>query len=309
MSDQLGWTRDAEGIEHPDDTALLAFVREELSREKAQEVYRHFSECARCQEYCRVGRLLYRMQPAYEVEASIAKQVFTYINNPASAWLARQRKRLRQIPGDIELGLALVRYWIVRLARAFPLVFKGKATRTTRRPSNRSAKNVSLVWVFALLLIAIVAALLLAPPLLGTLALLPKPTPPSTPTFAPQPTDTPTPIPTPVPTRAPIPSVSAATIHLCGTIANRFQERVGVCGSHFHPGDKLELLVYVAGSQPRPYHVLTANTQGQFQTFLVITQCRETISAMYVQDLTNRAVRSATLTNIQVGRCVVSPGG
>ena len=132
-------------------------------------------------------------------------------------------------------------------------------------------------------------------------------TPQSTPTILPQPTDTPTPPPAPNHTTAA--NSSTATIRLCGTIASRFQERVGICGSHFHAGDKLELWVYVAGSQPRPYRALVVNAQGQFQTFLVITQCRETITAMYVKDLTNKSINPAALSNIQVGRCVSSPAG
>lgn len=309
MAEQSWWTRDAEGIEHPDDAALLAFVREELAKEKAQEVYRHFSECARCQEYCRVGRLLYRMQSAYEADASVAKRVFAYINNPANAWQAKQRKRLRQLPGDIELGLALVRFWTARQASAFLLALKSKTARATA--PRRTMKRPLLVWTFVLLLTATMVAFVLAHQHLGVLPVpkansgIHKAVQQPTFTVPPQPTDTPT----PVPTHTAAPNSSAAAIQVCATSINRFQERVGICGYHFRAGDKLELWVYVAGGQPRLYRALIVNVQGQFQMFLVITQCKETIEAMYVADLTNKSVHPAVLKNIQVGRCVAFPEG
>lgn len=304
MSEQMWWTRNSEGEEHPDDAVLLAFVRGNLGGEDAQEVYRHLGECTRCQDYCRVGRLLYRMQPAYEARASVADEVFAYINNPVRGWLKKQRKRLRHLPGDVEFGLAFVVY---QITRHIPL-FKSKEAGTAHRLPGRSIKKVSLAWVFALLLTAFVAALLLAPPLLNIHA-KPKATVPHTksPNIPSPPTPTPRPTPTPKPT--PRLQPLAAAIQLCDTSANRFQERVGICGSHFHPGDKLELWFYVAGGQPRAYRALVVNAQGQFQTFLVVTQCRETIKAIYVADITNSSVNPAPLTNIQVGRCEVSPGG
>lgn len=310
MSEQSWWTRDSKGNEHPDDAALLAFVREKLSSKDKQEVYNHLSECARCQDHCRVGRLLYKAEPEYEESASVAEQVFAYINNPADAWFAKQRKRLHQLSGDIQLGLALVRYWTARAARAFLSAFKSKEAGTTTR---RSVNKVPLKWAFALFALAIVAAILLALSPISSLAqvgLAPhKKIPPvvSHHTATPTPRPTPTQMPTPTPTRAP--TAPVATLHLCGTMSGSFQERVGICGYHFHAGDKLELVIYVAGSVPRPFRVLTVNAQGQFQTFLLVTQCRETIKALYAKDLTNSSVHSDPLSDFQVGRCVVSHAG
>lgn len=310
MTEQSWWTRDSKGKEHPDDAALFAFVREKLSREDAQKVYAHLSGCPKCQDYCRVGRLLYRMQPTYEPRVSVVDEVFAHINNPADAWFAKQHKRLRHLPGDIELGLALVRYWAVRYAYAFLPTRKSKEVGTTGRPSGRSMKRLVLIYGLALLLMAMTVTFALAYKRQGgqsgsvNRSHIRNATPQTTVSLPPQPTDTPTPI----PTRA-APGSVTATIRLCGTTTSIFQERVNICGNHFHPGDKLELMVYVANNQVRPYRSLIVNAQGQFQTFLIITQCRETIVAVYVKDFTNSSVKPAALTNIRVGRCMAPSGG
>lgn len=310
MTEQSWWTRDSAGKEHPDDAVLLAFAREKLTGEDEQKVYAHLIECPQCWDYCRGGRLLYRMQPIYEPRASVVDEVFAHINNPADAWFAKQLKRLRQLPGDIELGLALVRYWAMWYVHAFLPTRKSKEAGTTRRASGRSTKKLVLIYGLALLLMVIMVTLALAYKGKGRQSVLPgtssirKAPPQTTVSIPPQPTDTPTPRPTRA-TSGPV----AATIRLCGTTPYYFQERVNICGNHFHAGDKLELMVYMANSQVKPYRSLIVNGQGQFQTFLIITQCRETIVAIYVKDFTNSSVKPAALTNIRVGRCMAPSGG
>lgn len=311
MTEQSWWTRDSEGKEHPDDAALLAFAREKLSGEDERKVYAHLIECPQCWDYCRGGRLLYRMQPMYEPRASVVDEVFTHINNPADAWFAKQRRRLRQLPGDMELGLALVRYWAVQYAHAFLSTHKSKEAGTTRRASGRSMKKLVLIYGLALLLIALMVTFALAFKGKGRQSVFPsnsyirKVPPQTTVSIPPQPTDTPT----PMPTRA-APNPVVATIRLCGTTTSFSQERVNICGNHFHQGDKLELMILYMGRGPaQPYRALIVNAQGQFQTFLIITQCREAIAAVYVKDFTNRSVNPAALTNIRVGRCIAPSGG
>lgn len=278
MSEQMWWTRDENGKEHPDDAALFAFVRGNLSEQDRQEVFRHLGECTQCQDYCRVGRLINKMQPVCEANESVADAVMEYINNPVRGSLKRQGKRLRRLPGDIEFGLAFVRY---------------------QRPL--------LIYGLALLLLVILVALALAYKGTGKSSNFKSSsgtnnvTSPSTVSITSQ-ADTPT----PTPGHVAGPNTLVTAIHLCGTSPGKYQERVNICGSHFHPGDKLELMVYVAGSPPRPYRTLVVNAQGQFQTFLVITQCRETIQAIYMQDLTNRAMSSNVIKDIQ-GKCEMSP--
>jgi hypothetical protein len=280
MSEQMWWTRDENGKEHPDDAALFAFVRDDnLSEQDRQEVYRHLGKCARCQDYCRVGRLINKMQPTYEANESVANAVIEYINNPARERMKKQGGRMHRLPGNsispgrpmkrplLIYGLALL---LLATVVTFALAYKGTGTR-------RDTKSISSTQIAT------------ARPSVS----IPR-----------QPTDTPT----PAPSHVAGPNASAAAIRLCGTSSSRLQERINICGSHFHPGDKLELVVYMAGGQPRPYRALVVNAQGQFQTFLVLTQCRETIHAIYVQDLTNRAVSSNVLKDTQ-GRCEMSPSG
>jgi hypothetical protein len=283
MSEQMWWTRDAEGKKHPDDAVLFAFMRESLSEQDRQEVYRHLGECMQCWNYCRVGRLINKMQPTYEANESIADAVMEYINNPASERLKRQSKPLHRLPGDMP--------------------------DTTRRLPGRPMKRPLLIYGLALLLLVILVIVALAYKGTGKSSNFKSSsstnyaTSSSTVSITSQ-ADTPT----PAPTHAAGPNISVAAIHLCGTSPGKYQERIDICGSHFHPGDKLELVVYVAGGQPRPYRTLVVNAQGQFQTFLALTPCRETIQAIYMQDLTNRAVSSNIIKDIQ-GRCELSPSG
>ena|GEM_PF-4898256 len=278
--------------------------------EEAKEIYHHLGDCPQCQDYCRVGRLISReMLPAYAEQMSVADQVYQYINNPASAWFAKQRQSLRQFPENIELGLALVRYRAEQKAPAFLFSFKGKVFRATPPPHRRMNSIPLIGTVLVLLLVSVLMVIVLAYTLAGRHSntgakpkmVLTTATAQSRITLPSLPTATPTPLP------GSSLGASAPRLQLCKASTDRGPYRVGICGYNFHPGDKLELIVYSRNyGQSRPYRTLTVNARGQFQTFLAITPCREAIKGIYVQDLTNSSVNPPPLTNIPIGRCMAS---
>ncbi len=278
--------------------------------EEAKEIYHHLGGCPQCQDYCRAGRLIYKeMLPAYAEQMSVASQVYQYINNPASAWFAKQRQRLRQFPETIEFGLALARFWTEQKAPAFLSSFKGKAFRTTPPPNRRMNSIPLFAIVCVLLLVSVLMAIVLAYTLAArhnNTGAKPKmvvstATAPGHIILPSLPTATPTPIP------GSSSGASAPRLQLCRASTGRGSYRVGICGYKFHPGDKLELWVYITNyGQTRLYRMLTVNAQGQFQTSVAITQCKEAIKAVYVQDLTNSSVNPPPLTNIPIGRCMAS---
>jgi hypothetical protein len=92
-------------------------------------------------------------------------------------------------------------------------------------------------------------------------------------------------------------------ISVCTTDQDQAASRLHICGFSFKPGDRVALLITMAGSnQPKQHHPVMVNGQGEFQVTILINNCNVPV-AIQAHDLTNVTVYSNTLQNIKFADC------
>jgi hypothetical protein len=76
-----------------------------------------------------------------------------------------------------------------------------------------------------------------------------------------------------------------------------------ICGSNFQPGDKVALLITMAGSdQPKQHHPVMVDGRGEFQVTISIYNCTVPL-AIQAHDMTNMTVYSNMLQHIKFAGC------
>src|SRR5579859_901299 len=112
MSGQIRWPRDEDGIAHPDDSILLAFIRQQLLGKHGPDIDQHIAHCVKCQKRCNELR-----QPGKILEETLQGNVlpllqedvaWDWLQSPAAAQLAYQRRQHERLQEDLALGLALL---------------------------------------------------------------------------------------------------------------------------------------------------------------------------------------------------------
>ena len=96
---------------------------------------------------------------------------------------------------------------------------------------------------------------------------------------------------------------STPYIALCSTPDDIAQLRMRICGHNFSPGDKIALVVDIAGSAPKQRHPVLVDAKGNFQDSFIINNCDVPL-AIFARDL-SRTANTNVLQNIAFADCPV----
>src|SRR5437660_5745075 len=97
MSGQMRRSGGSGGMEHPDDSILLAYTRQQVLDEDWSSIHQHIGTCKecdqRCMEYAKISAELSETLEHFQRNQSyppLTESVFEFIHNPAAVRLARQ---------------------------------------------------------------------------------------------------------------------------------------------------------------------------------------------------------------------------
>ena len=288
MSGQAWRSRGSGEMEHPDDSILLAYIREQAQDGGWSSIHQHIDTCKECyqrsMEYAQISTELSETLEHFQRNQDyrpLAESVFELMHNPAAVRLARRQR---------------------------------EEERRVRYPA-QGAKWVSfrpvLAPTAALLLLLLFAVTVLASradwSYLGHYILPQGQNSTVLPSIATVNSHT-----LLSPTARPSGTVSATgtatrtpTLRLCTTNADKALSRMRFCGANFTPGDKVQLIVHLASGDTRTRHPILVDAQGHFQDFWVVINCKDFPIAINVQDEMNSTEVSLVLRSNQMGHCSV----
>lgn len=295
MAGRTSWILDKDGKEHPEDSILLAYVRQQQLEDRLS-ISRHISveRCPRCRYKCNeliqvsttldvLGEMpLYQHYPELSVDHTFAHvQRAAKKRNPLQAYLEwagnRQRPRksaMRLISLPVAFVLALFLVVLVVLAAQLSGVLRisGSLQEHTSPSQNNST--------------AIVPHQTMPTPDLALTA-------------------------TANAALTSTPAGSKPDIKVCSTHEDIVQFRLVICGYHFEPDHKVSLVVIWPVDGPNMQSPVMVNKQGKFQDTLSISNCRNVPTFIFPYDVTAEKSYSTTLENISFAGCPVptSSGG
>ncbi len=307
MSGQTRQLWEADGTVHPDDSVLLAYMRRQALVESWPSLQQHIFDCNRCQQHYQdladvsallTDTLLYA--PDAHHYPSLVGNVLEAIHDPGADRLALRKRRQAQLREDLALGKALVIHFLISAKTGVMRVLPGLPTPGAQRTSAGRLRVMPTTIALLLLAIIVVLTFSLTASAFGLfhvsgeiipLPLQPTATVPShaVTSLVNQPTAT--------------PSTNAPMLKLCTTSSDKAQSRIRICGSHFAPGDKVQLIIQTAATQTHTRHTLFVDAQGNFQDSWIIVSCKDYPAVVSVEDLTYALTAATELQNNQLGLC------
>ena len=273
-------------MEHPDDSILLAYIREQALDEGWSSIHHHIDTCKECyqrsMEYAQISTELSETLEHFQRNQDyppLAESVFELMHNPAAVRLARwQREEERRVRYPAQ-GAKWVSF----------------------RPVLAPTAALLLLLLFAVTVLAYRGDL----SYLGRYILPQGQNSTVLPSIATVSSHT--------STEHPSGTVSATgtatrtpTIRLCTTNVDKAQSRMRFCGASFTPGDKVLIVVHFASGGARTRHPVLVDAQGHFQDSWVVANCKDVPIAIDVQDETNSTEVSLELRGShQLGHCSV----
>ena len=275
-------------MEHPDDSILLAYIREQAQDGRWSSIHQHIDTCKECyqrsMEYVQISTELSETLEHFQRNQDyppLAESVFELMHNPAAVRLARrQREEERRVRYPAQ-GAKWVSF----------------------RPVLAPTAALLLLLLFAVTVLAYRGDL----SYLGRYILpqgqnstvLPSIATVSSHTSTERPSGT-------VSATGTVTSNRVPTIRFCTTNADKAQSRIRFCGASFTPGDKVLLVVHFASGGARTLHQVLVDAQGHFQDSWVVANCKDVPMAIDVQDETNSTEVSLELRGShQLGHCSV----
>ena len=85
------------------------------------------------------------------------------------------------------------------------------------------------------------------------------------------------------------------TIKMCTKSADSNQSRLRLCGANFTPGEKVQIVIHEAGGGSRTLHPVLVDAQGHFQDTWVVASCKDVPTSIDVQGETNTTEASLDL--------------
>jgi len=305
MSGQMRWLRDSQGVVHPDDSILLAYTRQQSMGEGWPGIQQHLDICEQCcqryDELVQTSILLTETLEHFQRShhyPSLTENVFESIQNPSAARLVRrqqqqERRRRSSVVGAKRLSLISMRMLpvtvllltILLVAAALAYGANGilKIPQIPTQIINGQG-TPSVATVTSHMQIAKTRS-------------ASSPTVKVTPTPKAAGTETATGTATPSPTQP--------TLKLCTTSTDKAQWRIRICGNNFTPSDKVQLVVHLASGDVKTRHQVIVNTQGIFQDFWYVFNCKDYPVAVDVQDVTHPAEVAPELQSNQLGQCSI----
>jgi hypothetical protein len=324
MSGQTWGTRGLVGMEHPDDSTLLAYIRRQLAESESGAIYQHVSNCPQCaerwKEYGQISSLLSKtLKSGYwnQSPGTLSERVFEQIEYPEEAHLARLQQQREQSRRDA------IRCWVL-IIQPFAVLYRF-LSRKSNQPRKRAMAPVPIFSIPAIaFLIMLVSIAALAYSFRGpipftnhsSVAHFMSVTPPANANIkghrilplknGASPNNSGTNATTPTPRT--ITGGAKPTITVCTLGIDRMFSRIRICGSQFPAGDRVQLIEVIGGSQSRLGRPVLVNKQGDFQEAWTILNCKQLPTAIYAYDVSSGSqLDSETLQNIEFGKCFVPP--
>lgn len=281
------------GEKHPEDSSLLAYIRQQQQLEDRSKIRQHIEteRCPRCLHRC-----------------SELKQVSKTLD------VLGQMSPYQHYP---ELSLARMYAHVQGAAnrRSFLQAYLHRV-HNRQRPRKSAVRLVSLPAAFALAILFTVVMLVFAD--LSGVPWLPhslqggtSPSQSGSTGVAPQ-AATPTPDLTLTATANANATAIASqpNIQVCSTPADIALARLVICGYNFEAGHKVSLIVTISGREPITRHPVLVDKQGEFQDWWYVHYCRNLPTAIFAYEVDNVKVSSPVLVNISFAACPTStPGG
>jgi hypothetical protein len=291
MASRTWWIRDEKGIEHPEDSVLLAYVRQQQLEDRLRIVQHIDGErCPRCRQKCSefvqisatldvLGHIAayqhYPELPAAQAYVNVQRAVDE--QNALQAfkqWMSnRQRPRrsaVRLISVPIAFGLALLFTVVMLVLASHGVMLVPQSSQGSVSPSQNNSTVVA--------------------PQFSTrtpdLTLTANASASATPTLS--------------PTASPVPQ---GDIQVCSTHADIAQLHLVICGSNFVPGHQVSLVVIISGKAPIVRHPVLVNKQRDIQDGWYINNCKNVPVAIFAYDVTKQSVQSQVLQNISFAGC------
>ena len=115
MSGQVQWTPDSDGMVHPDDSILLAYTRQQSLGNNWPSIHQHIVDCKRCLIRCEgftvTSQSIIDLLAAYNDKRSyppMTERLSEYIDNPAAANLAYQKRQQERLREDLAFGKSIL---------------------------------------------------------------------------------------------------------------------------------------------------------------------------------------------------------
>ncbi len=284
MAGNTWWKPGKHGEEHPEDSSLLAYIRQQQLDDRSK-INQHIDieRCPRCLRRCseleQVSKtldVLGRM-PSYQhyPELSVAR-MYAHVQGAA--------KRRTFLQAYL--------HWV----------------NNRQRPRKSAVRLISLPAAFALVILFTVALVFAG---LSGVPLIPRSLPGGTGPSQSDSTGVAPQVATPTPDLALTATANAnATaiasqpyIQVCSTPADIAQSRLVICGYNFEAGHKVSLVVTISGKDPDMRHPVLVDKQGDFQDGWYVYNCKYLPTAIFAYEVDNVKVSSPALVNISFAAC------
>lgn len=270
MSGHTRWSRSSVGMEHPDDSILLAYSREQVLDESWSGIEQHIDMCEECHrrsiEYRQISAELSETLAHFQRHQnypSLTEGVFDLIESTSG-----QRERERRghyLEGRIPFRPVLVPGAALLLVLLFTSIVL--ATRADLpylgRLIGQQGQNS-----------AVPSSAATVEPHTSQSATNQRGIHSSTGTVTPD---------------------SGPTIKMCTKSSDSNQSHARLCGNNFTPGSKVQIVVYLAGGGSRTLHSVLVDAQGHFEDTWVVASCKDVPTGIDVQGEKNTTEASLDL--------------
>ncbi|GAC1381317.1 MAG: hypothetical protein NVS4B7_20100 [Ktedonobacteraceae bacterium] len=278
MSGKMQWSKDTDGMAHPDESMLLAYTRQQSLDGSWSAVQQHVNDCKhclrRCNEYKQISTGITETLAYFQrtqLYPSLADDVFEFIHNPAAAQLARQQRQTARRQRKRASGVSRAKWQPVRMMRLVSVVSvavlailfmtvggglllnglafqamnnQGRGNTITIAGQSNKARPTGIVWT-------------------------PQATGPTRVTEPATPTSTSTPISTPSATA----TATSVTPQPLFAICSSSPFRLLICGSNLVAGNTVTVTVDIPGRASVPQRETTVDAQGKIKVSWYINIC------------------------------------
>jgi hypothetical protein len=326
MSGQTRLQEDVGEMAHPDDSVLLAYIRQQSLGANWSHIDQHISGCPHCHQrsidLIATSKLLtesmQHFQQAHKYP-SLAGDVIELLQNPVAARRVRRKRQRARLHEDLALGNALlVKTFQTGIYRVLSVLPDNALLVQSLQSSMHRVLNVlpGAARRSSHTRMSAMPKLLLAAVVIFTLSMTASafnlfhvsnhsiPTPFQRSSIIPS-HDVTVPVNLSTATVSSSKKTSGAshpTLQLCQAhaAAGKSPLHISICGSHFPPGAKVRLVARTSSGQLSARHLLVIDAHGNFQDSWIVLTCKEYPATIFVQDLTH--VLAVLQTN-QSGRC------
>src|SRR5258707_1116814 len=305
MSGQTQLQESVGEMAHPDDSVLLAYIRQQSLDTSWSHIDQHLSGCPHCHQrsidFIATSKLLtvslQHFQQAHKYP-SLVGDVIELLQNPVAARHVRRKRQRARLHEDLALGNALLVKSLQSGMNHVISILPGAARRSSHTRMSVMPKLLFAVVVMLAFSLTVNAFNLFH----VSNHSIPIPfrrssVTPSHDVTVPVNLSTAT-----VSSSKKTSGASHPTLQLCLVHAVKSPLHISICASYFRPGDKLRLVVRTFSGQLSMRHPLVIDAHGNFRDSWIVLTCKEYPDTVFVLDLTHVL---AVLQTDQSGRCSV----